>query len=90
MAQPRRATVTLPDLREVEAVEIDVDSASERWSEYILQDGTVIRAKLNLISIWRVEGEYDPQGMPVYQINATPAMGLVSAPEHLKKGGKAS
>lgn len=86
MTQPRRMTVTLPDGRQAQAVEVDVETANERWSEYTLADGTVVRAKINLISVMRVEHEYDPQGVPIYQVNAAPTLGFVTVPDHLKQG----
>jgi hypothetical protein len=84
----RKSTVTLPDGRAAQAVEIPVETANERWSEYTLQDGTVFRVKINLVSVVRIEGEYDPQGVPLYQINAAPALGFVEVPEHLKRNNQ--
>jgi hypothetical protein len=88
MAEPRKIPVVLPDGRTAQGVEIQVDTSNERWSEYTLQDGTVFRGKLNIISVVRVEGEFDPQGQPVYQINAGPFLAFVEIPEKLKQQGK--
>lgn len=88
MAEPRKVQVQLPDGRTAQGLEVQVDSSNERWSEYTLEDGTVFRGKLNIISVVRVEGEYDPQGQPIYQINAAPFMAFVEIPEKLKLQGK--
>jgi hypothetical protein len=86
MVQPRKVSVTLPDNRQAQGIEIDVDVANERWSEFKLTDGTVFRCKVNIVSVVRVENEYDAAGTPVYQINAAPAVAFIEVPEHLKKG----
>ena len=78
-------TVILPDGRSAEAVEVPVESANEKWSEFTLQDGTVLKVKVNLVNIVRVDGEYDPAGGPVYQLNAAPTVVFANVPEHLKR-----
>jgi hypothetical protein len=88
MAEGRKILVTLPDGRQVTATEIPVEKSDERWSEYTLQDGTIIRGKINIISISRVENEYDATGQPVYQFNAAPALGFVEIPDRLKRGAR--
>ena len=80
----RNVTVSLPNGKQAEATEIEVESANERWSEYKLKDGTVFRAKLNILSVIRVNEEYDENGNPMYQINATPTFGFVEVPESVK------
>jgi hypothetical protein len=69
----------------VEGVEVPVEESTEKWSEYRLEDGTVLRAKLTIISAVRVEGQYDPQGNPVYTLNMTPTMAIIESPQHLKQ-----
>jgi hypothetical protein len=86
MAQNRKVPVVLPDGRKAQGIEIEVDTSNERWSEFKLTDGTVFRSKVNIVSVVRVENEFDLTGMPVYQINAGPAVAFIEIPEHLKKG----
>ena len=81
----RTVTVVLPDGRQAQAVEVSVENANERWSEYTLEDGTVFRAKINVIGVVRVPNEYDQQGVPIYQVNAQPAIAFVNVPESLKR-----
>ena len=57
----RKVTVAVPPTGEPkEGVEVQIEESTERWSEFKFEDGTVIRAKLTIMSAVRVEGEYDP------------------------------
>lgn len=69
----------------VDAVEVAVEEATERWTDLKLADGTVIRIKTIVLGVIRVEGQYDPDGNPMYQIKANQIM-TATAPDHLKKG----
>lgn len=69
----------------VDAVEVAVEEATERWTDLKLADGTVIRIKTVVLAVLRLEGEYDPEGNPMYQIKANQIM-TASAPDILKKG----
>lgn len=53
------------------AIEVEMVEASERWSEYRLADGTVLRLKPVMIAVYRVEGQYTPDGEPVYNMKST-------------------
>ncbi len=68
----------------VEGTEIGFRPSGEHWNEYLLDDGTVVRIKLVLTSVVRVDGMYDAEGEPVYFANSTNVMG-VSAPEELRR-----
>ena len=78
--------VTLPggQLVEGEEVNVDDDASSERWSEYTLTDGAVIRLKTVVSSIVRLDGQYDGEGNPIYVIKSTPAVIVKSVPDKLK------
>jgi len=45
--------------------------AKERWNEYRLADGTTLRLKPVMIAIFRADGEYTPDGEPVYNMKST-------------------
>lgn len=51
----------------VETCVQDVQSAAEPWSEYLLSDGTVLRAKTVAVRVHRAL-QPDPDGKPVYFI----------------------
>ena len=72
--------------RQVQAFPVEVNQSSEKWNEYLLEDGTVLKMKLVLKKAYKVEGEFDPEGNPVYVMQSTNVT-AVSAPGHLKKPG---
>jgi hypothetical protein len=81
----RKTPVTLPTGEKGEGVEVQVEESTERWSEFKLQDGAVIRLKATVTSAVRVDGQYDQQGNPMYVVNLSPVLMLVSAPEKFHK-----
>jgi len=68
--------------------EIPVKESTERWTEVLLEDGTVLRVKPSVLSAIRIDGEYDADGNPAYSLKVAPTMTL-TAPEHLKKATSA-
>jgi hypothetical protein len=85
MPEQRKVEVTLPTGEKAFGIEIQVEESSERWSEFTLQDGTVIRAKLMVTSAVRVDGQFDAVGNPLYQANLAPVMSVVSVPDQYRK-----
>lgn len=69
--------------RQVEATPVEVTQSSERWNEYLLEDGTVMKMKLVLKKVLRVDGEFDGEGNPVYIMQST-NVSSITAPDHLK------
>ncbi len=69
--------------RQVEATPVEVNQSSERWNEYLLEDGTVMKMKLVLKKVLRVDGEFDSEGNPVYIMQST-NVSSITAPDHLK------
>ena len=85
---PERETqVPLGD-RIVPGVEVPISESNEKWSEFSLEDGTRIRAKVSIISVVRILNEYDPAGNPIYTINAAPIIGVAYTPPELRKQDK--
>jgi hypothetical protein len=66
--------------------EIEMIEAKERWSEYRLSDGTTLRLKPVMIAIFRADGQYTPDGEPVYNMKST-LITDVRAPASLIKSG---
>jgi hypothetical protein len=52
--------------QEVEATLMSRVSEREYWNEYTLEDGTVFRLKAVVTGIWRIEGQTDQEGKPIY------------------------
>jgi len=82
----RKVRVPFPDPDTlVDGIEMDIDEAQERWSEFTFPDGTVMRIKVSLASVTRVDGAYDGDGNPVYITKMIPMMTLKHVPDSLKK-----
>ena len=63
---------------------MEFESKGEAWSHYTLEDGTIVKMKVLLLDVARIEGEYNEQGDPVYQTSVQYIMGI-QAPDNLKK-----
>ncbi|MDP3919873.1 MAG: hypothetical protein Q8R76_03605 [Candidatus Omnitrophota bacterium] len=70
--------------RQVEAAPMDVNQSSERWNEYLLEDGSVVKMKLVLKKVLKVENQYDAEGNPLYIMQST-NVSAVTSPKHLRK-----
>lgn len=55
-----------PEFSTKNSTEVASASSMEPWSEYKLEDGTVIRARLRLSGFRRFDGQYDVYGKTVY------------------------
>lgn len=81
----RKVPVTLPNGQSGTGVDVPIRESTERWSEFMLEDGTVVRAKFSMISAVRVDNEYDNAGNPIYVSNGVPTLAIISVPDKLKK-----
>jgi len=70
--------------KQVLGQQIDVESSSESWNTYKLEDGTVLKMKVVLLDVVRLDNEYDKAGNPVYQFSAHQIVGI-TPPDELKK-----
>lgn len=80
----RKTKIKTPDGRELDATIVDVNSAQEQWNQYLLSDSTILKMKVVVTEVVRVDGEYDAEGNPVYVVKSTNVL-AVSPPEELKK-----
>jgi len=71
--------------RIVEGEEISFKEIEERWNEYELSDGTKLKSKSVLASVFRLN-EYNESNEPIYVVNSTIILN-VNVPEGLKKKG---
>lgn len=62
----------------------DHDNGGEQWSQYVLEDGTVLRVRAMVSSVFRVKGQFAPNGDPQYQVNMQNVL-AIEAPENLKQ-----
>jgi hypothetical protein len=85
MSNGNKVKVPLPTGGFGEGTNVQVEESAERWSEFKLDDGTVVRAKVTMMSAVRLDNQYDQLGNPMYVTNLTPIMAIVSVPDTLKK-----
>lgn len=57
--------------KEVEAKPIDFIERKESWNEYQLTDGKIIKIKLVVTRVLKLDTEVDKEGNPIYVINST-------------------
>jgi hypothetical protein len=70
--------------REVDATELSFQTGGEHWNEYLVDDGSVIKLKTVTSQVFRIEGEHDPDGNPIYLVKSTNLV-AVSAPDKLRR-----
>jgi hypothetical protein len=75
----------LPTGGEIEGEEVLVDQSNERWSEFTLQDGSLLRMKPVVAAVIRIDGQFDAEGNPVYLVKSTTAISVLKVPETLRR-----
>ena len=68
----------------VDATEIGHRSSGEHWNEHLLDDGTVVRVKLIVTNVYRLDARYNDKGEPVYLIESNNVVSI-SVPQELKQ-----
>jgi hypothetical protein len=63
---------------------ISVQQAQEGWSQYLLADGSIVKMKVVVTDVFRVENEYDAEGNPIYYVKSTNVVS-VNASEELRR-----
>lgn len=81
----RKRKVPGPDGREVDATVLSFNPSAEYWTEVLVDDGTVIKLKLVVTDVYRVDGAYDADDNPVYVVRSTNIV-RVDPPESLRRG----
>lgn len=69
---------------QVEATEVKFETRKEDWNEYQLMDGSVLRMKVVVAEVYRIENVYDEENNPVYQVKSTNLL-VVKSPDALKR-----
>ncbi len=67
-----------------DATIVDVNQASELWNHYFLEDGTVLKFKVVVTQVTKIDDEHDQEGNPVYNVKSTNVL-TVMCPDELKK-----
>lgn len=64
---------------EIDVVDVPVVKSDEQLNTYHLEDGSVLKVRSVATAILRVDGEYLPDGSPIYFIMATPVTKVVES-----------
>lgn len=72
----------------VEGEDVDFEEVEEHWNVYKLKDGTTLKVKLVLIGVKRLK-KYNPDGTPIYIINAQNIVRAINIPKELRLKSKA-
>jgi hypothetical protein len=83
----KRAKLILPNGVEGEGSEVQVAESTERWSEFTLDDGTVLRLKMVIAAFIRADDSFDGEGNPVYAVKGGPQINFISVPDKFKRKG---
>jgi hypothetical protein len=82
----RRVTLDFQGER-VEGEQVEFSVASEPWSEYVCEDGTKLKYKSVVHRIVRL-AKRNPDGEPIYVVQAAPPHVVAHVPEHLMLEGR--
>jgi hypothetical protein len=84
----RKVKVKISPTQEIEGIDVPIKSSDEKWSEFILEDGTIVRAKVSLMSAIRIPGQFDPAGNPVYAFGHSMTSSIVKVSPDMMQGGQ--
>jgi hypothetical protein len=62
--------------KQMEVADVPIVSMKETFNEYELEDGSTLRVRSVANSILRLEGQFHPDGTPVYLVLTTPAVSV--------------
>ena len=82
---PTTVRLILPDgtIKETLAEKVDIKDSKEPWSEYQLEDGSVVRVRPVVSRVLKTE-EFDSDGNPIYQLSVANVV-FVDVPENVKR-----
>ena len=64
---------------EMDVADVPIKKATEFFNEYELEDGSVLKVKNVATSILRLEGQYTPDGKPIYLVLTSPAVNVATS-----------
>lgn len=63
---------------------VDIVATKEAWSEFTLEDGTVLRSKAIVLDVRKMANQYNTDGEPIYEMQLT-MVTQARVPDTLKK-----
>lgn len=82
MARTRK--VLGPDGQPHDATMLTFRTTAEDFNEYLLDDGTVVKLKVVVTEVARIDNLYDPAGNPVYVVQSANVM-AIDSPDEMRK-----
>ena len=73
-----------PEGNLIEAERIEITHSDDPWLLYDLDDGTKLRIRIVVSSVFRLNGKYTPDGDPVYVVRSQNVV-AADVPDELKK-----
>ena len=67
----------------VDSEEVEFEPLAERWNEYRLSDGTLLKMKLVVTRVIRLD-VYNEQGEPIYLVNSNNVLSATVPPQLMK------
>lgn len=64
---------------EIDVADVPIRNATEFFNEYELEDGSFLKVKSVATSVLRVEGQFGPDGKPIYIVLTGPVVNVVSS-----------
>lgn len=71
--------------REVDVTEVPILDRQEKPAEYHLEDGSIIRFGTIATAVYRVDGQFDMEGNPVYFIKNGTVVTVIQAGPNTKR-----
>ena len=65
--------------KEMDVADVPIKKATEFFNEYELEDGSVLKVKCVATSVLRVEGQFTPDGRPIYIVLTSPATSVMKS-----------
>ena len=82
---PRKILVVGPSGKEQEATELDIEKSIQAKNEVILSDGTIFRINPSILGVVVLDGEWDENGNPLYQIAMQVDIVVSNVPEDRRR-----
>ena len=70
----------LPSGETVEGTFIGVIESTERFTDIKLEDGTILKAKVSVAEVARVDGRWDDDGNPLYFLKSQTVITVAKSP----------
>jgi hypothetical protein len=94
-----RVTESMPEIKrklpffgfELDVSDVPIVKAEEVFNQYVLEDGSVLRVKSVATQFLRVDGQFLPDGSPIYIVVTSPNVSVETSPlkkQDLKEKGQ--